>query len=106
MIILTCALGASLAANERLSIEGEEVEAISCLIEATSSQLAVQRELKGLMEQFLQFKKQFMQGQEEKKAGFQMVKASRKILDLLKEEHLEGVVSKGYLEELTFFSTL
>ena len=103
---MSCLLAPLLSAHEGLGIEGEEVETISHLVEVTASQLAMQKELKALMEQFLQLKKQFMQGEEEKKVGFQMVQIARKILNHLKQEHLQDLVSNAYLEELTFFSTL
>ena len=103
---MTCLFALPLCAQEGLGIEGEEVESISHLVEMTASQLAMQKELKALMEQFLYLKKQFMQGEEEKKVGFQMVQVAKKILSQLKEEHLQDLVSNTYLEELTFFSKL
>ncbi len=86
--------------------EGAELEDLTQLIEKTASQISFQRELKADMEKFSNLKKQFVQGKEVKKVGFQMVQVAIKILDTLQEERLQELVPKPYLEELTFFSTL
>ena len=106
LICIACQLASGLCALEGLDIEGEEVESITHLVEVTASQLAKQQELKILMERFVHLKKQFMTGGEEKKVGFQMVQAAKQILIRLQEEHLQDLVAKTYLDEITFFSKL
>lgn len=83
-----------------------EVERITRLIEATTKQLERQRELKADMEQFSSLKKEFMEGKEEKKVGFQMAKIAKKILITAKGEGIEGQLSKTYLDELKFMASL
>ena len=106
MFIGVLLLPLSLFAHEGLGIEGEEIQAIGNLVEATTAQLATQKDIKSWMEQYLTLKKKFAKGDDEKRVGFQMVQLSKKILTTLREDHLEDLVPSAYIDELAFFTTL
>src|SRR3989304_7230164 len=87
-------------------IDGEELKAITHLIEVTEKQLVNQKALKQLMITFQEQKREFLKGKEEKKIGFQMAQTAQKILSIIEAEHLRELFPITYLEELTFFSNL
>jgi len=105
MLLLVFLFFSSLQAHEGVGVEGEEAEIVSHLIAATEGQLEGQRELLKLMRQFLDQKRDFLKGEEEKKTGDQLVQTSKKILALLEKEHLKDLFSGSYLDELQFFSS-
>jgi hypothetical protein len=99
-----------LAADPTLS-EGtkqvpDEVEVIDDLIASTEAQLTIQKDLREGVVEFQKQRHSFELGSQTKKQAFIMVKTASRLLDGIKEHHLEQAFSPQFLEELVFFSSI
>ncbi len=89
-----------------VALNGDEIEAIGNLVQATAQQLVAQQEIHKWIVERAELKTKFEQGEEEKRVGFELVQLSKKIYLKLQTEHLESLFEKTYIEELKFFSSL
>jgi predicted ABC-type ATPase len=91
--------------NTSISDE-DEVAAMNHLLENTSHQMEVQRQMRQLMLDFRRQKEEFVQGNQTKSHAAQMVRTARQIYESVTAHHLQYLFSQEYLEELLFFSSI
>ena len=84
----------------------DEVSAVEELISVTKDKLAEEEKLKKLLLDFRLCRAQFSHNSESKELAFKLVSTARKILEIVKNEHLEHLFPSDYLEEITFFSSI
>lgn len=88
-------------------ISGEdEIAAIDNILENTLHQLEMQKQMKGLMVEFLRQKKEFAEGNQTKAHAGRMVRMARQIYESITAHHLEYLFSQEYVDELLFFSSI
>lgn len=92
-------------ANISLSDE-DELKIIQRLIDGTTAQLEIQKQLKGMMLDFKNLREEFTQGNQTKSHTGRMVRMARQIYEVITAHHLEHLFAKDYLEELSFFSSI
>jgi hypothetical protein len=96
----------ALLIETRPLIDEDEVKVVDKLIKVTEEQLKKQEQLKELMLFFQKHKEEFVQGNQTKTQASRLVRTARQIQELIKENHLEHLFAKDYLDELQFFSSI
>jgi hypothetical protein len=90
-----------------IPFDGEdELGAIEHLISATEKQLESQKQIRVLMQQFINQKEEFVQGNQTKSHTGRMVRTARQIYEMISLNHIEHLFAKDYIDELTFFSSI
>lgn len=84
----------------------DELAVMGHLMENTSQQLEVQKQMHQLMRDFRDQKDAFAAGNQTKSHAARMVRTARQIYESITAHHLEYLFSKEYLEELLFFSSI
>jgi len=84
----------------------DEITAMNHLMENTTYQLEIQKQMRQLMVDFQQQKEEFVQGNQTKAHAAQMVRTARQIYEMIAAHHLQYLFSKEYLDELLFFSSI
>lgn len=84
----------------------DEIAAMNHLLDNTSHQLEIQKQMRQLMEDFRRQKEEFIQGNETKSHVAKMVRTARQIYESITAYHLQYLFSQEYLEELLFFSSI
>ena len=84
----------------------DELIVMGHLMENTSQQLEVQKQMRQLMRDFREQKDEFAAGNQTKSHAARMVRTARQIYESIIAHHLEYLFSKEYLEELLFFSSI
>jgi hypothetical protein len=84
----------------------DETELLDQLIQTTTRQLHVQKEIKDLMESYRYQCDLFEKGKQTKAQVLRMVTTASQILTKITENHLQQLFSAAYLEELALFSSI
>jgi hypothetical protein len=96
----------SLAEPKNGHLAEDEIAVMGHLMENTSQQLEVQKQMQQLMRDFRKQKDAFAAGNQTKPHAARMVRTARQIYESITAHHLEYLFSKDYLEELLFFSSI
>lgn len=86
------------------SKEGEEQIVLNDLIATTERQLVIQKELKGLINEFQAQQDLFYKGPQTKELASKMVQTASTILKLSEENHYLHLFSPFFVEELKLFA--
>ena len=87
-------------------LDEDEIAAMDHLLDNTSHQLEVQKQMRQLMLDFRRQKDEFAKGNQTKSHAAQMVRSARQIYESITAHHLQYLFSQEYLEELLFFSSI
>jgi hypothetical protein len=96
----------SLAEPKNGHLAEDEIVVMGHLMENTSQQLEIQKQMRQLMRDFREQKDEFAAGNQTKSHAARMVRTARQIYESIIAHHLEYLFSKEYLEELLFFSSI
>lgn len=88
------------------SLRLKETALLDHLIEATAQNLESQKQLKQLLQDYLQLQQQYAQNTQDKQLSFRMVKKAHELLEKIQEQHLTQAFDQEMLSELTFFSNI
>lgn len=80
--------------------------AIDDMISRSERQLAVQNEIKALMQDLQREQNKFTEGEQTKTQAAQMVALADQILKKIEENHYEALFPSSYIDELRFFSSI
>jgi len=81
-----------------------EIARLDTLIQATSSSLEGQKNLREKIVEYKKIQDEYLQHTNDNDLLLKLVKASFKILKLIKENHLESCFDPEFIEELTILS--
>jgi len=86
--------------------DGEELLVLDQLISTTNRQLDIQKQLRGLVQQFMDQQKFFYEEQTTKEVAVQMIETSRKILQIAKENHYLHLLTPLLIKDLKFVAEI
>lgn len=79
---------------------------LESLIEITKKNLDNQKNLRGLILEYLDIYDKYVENMDNKQLSFRMIKKAKEVLDLIKETHLIHSFDQDFLSELTYFSNI
>jgi hypothetical protein len=83
---------------------GDDLVLLENLIGATEKHLQEQKELREQAHEYLALRADYLKNDQDKELLFKVAKKAYRVLDLIKENHLEQTFETSFLSELTLFA--
>lgn len=85
---------------------GNELAILDNIMEITKQNFETQKQLRGLIVEYLQVKHIYLQNIQDKELSFKMVQKAYQVLEKIKEAHLIQAFDKDFMSEITFFANI